>query len=106
VSDTFDASRKFRILAVNDDCCCENQCFMADTRISGARVARELDALVRVYGKPACIFSFSISIYPIDGTSRKLKSNWCRLVGRIQQYARPYQTFRSPDFPHSVHFAE
>ena len=31
--------------------------WMADTSISGARVARELDALVRVYGKPACIVS-------------------------------------------------
>ena len=30
---------------------------MADTSISGARVARELDALVRIYGKPACIVS-------------------------------------------------
>jgi putative transposase len=30
---------------------------IADTSISGARVARELDALVRIYGKPACIVS-------------------------------------------------
>ena len=43
VSDTFGASRKFRMLAVNDDCCRENLCLMADTSISGARVARELD---------------------------------------------------------------
>jgi len=57
VSDTFGASRKFRILAVNDDCCRENLCLMADTSISGARVARELDALVRLYGKPASIVS-------------------------------------------------
>ena len=57
LSDTFGASRKFRILAVNDDCCRENLCLMADTSISGARVARELDALVRVYGKPASIVS-------------------------------------------------
>jgi putative transposase len=57
LSDTFGASRRFRILAVNDDCCRENLCLMADTSISGARVARELDALVRVYGKPACIVS-------------------------------------------------
>jgi putative transposase len=57
VSDTFGSSRKFRMLAVNDDCCRENLCLMADTSISGARVARELDALVRVYGKPACIVS-------------------------------------------------
>ncbi len=57
LSDTFGASRRFRILAVNDDCCRENLCLMADTSISGARVARELDALVRVYGKPASIVS-------------------------------------------------
>ena len=30
---------------------------MADTSISGARVARELDALVPIYGKPASIVS-------------------------------------------------
>ena len=56
LSDTFGASRRFRILAVNDDCCRENLCLVADTSISGARVARELDALVRTYGKPACIY--------------------------------------------------
>ena len=52
MSDTFGASRKFRMLAVHDDCCRENLCLMADKSISGARVARELDALVRAYGKP------------------------------------------------------
>ena len=57
LSDTFGASRSFRILAVNDDCYRENLCLMADTSISGARVTRELDALVRVYGKPASIVS-------------------------------------------------
>jgi len=57
VADTFGASRKFRILAVNDDCCRENLCLMADTSISGTRVARELDVLVRLYGKPASIVS-------------------------------------------------
>ncbi|WP_156894304.1 IS3 family transposase [Rhodobacter xanthinilyticus] len=57
LSDTFGACRKFRILAVNDDRCRENLALIADTSISGARVARELDALVRIYGKPACIVS-------------------------------------------------
>ncbi|MDQ2092428.1 IS3 family transposase [Marimonas arenosa] len=57
LSDTFGTSRRFRILAVNDDCCRENLCLMADTSISGARVARELDALVRLYGRPASIVS-------------------------------------------------
>lgn len=45
-SDTFGASRKFRILAINDDCCRKSLCLAADTSISGARVARELDTLV------------------------------------------------------------
>lgn len=57
LSDTFGASRRFRIFAVNDDCCRENLCLVADTSISGARVARELDALMRIYGKPASIVS-------------------------------------------------
>ncbi|MBL3610577.1 IS3 family transposase [Rhodovulum sulfidophilum] len=57
LSDTFGACRKFRILAVNDDCCRENLALIADTSISGTRVARELDALVRIYGKPTCIVS-------------------------------------------------
>ncbi len=57
VSDTFGASRRFRILAVNDDCCRENLGLVADTSISGARVARELDAMVRLYGKPGSIVS-------------------------------------------------
>jgi putative transposase len=68
VSDTFGASRKFRILAVNDDCTRENLCLVADTSISGARVARELTALIRIYGKPDCIVS----------PSRGLKTNHCR----------------------------
>jgi len=57
LSDTFGACRKFRILAVNDNCCRENLCLVPDTSISGARVARGLDALVGIYGKPACIVS-------------------------------------------------
>ena len=57
LSDTFGACRRFRILAVNDDCCRENLALIADTSISGVRVARELDALVRIYGKPTCIVS-------------------------------------------------
>ncbi len=57
LSDTFGASHRFRILAVNDNCCRENLCLMAGTSISGARVARELDDLVRIYSKPASIVS-------------------------------------------------
>jgi len=44
---------------VNDDCCRKKLCLVADTSITGARVARELDALVRVYGKPKSVVSDS-----------------------------------------------
>ena len=57
VADTFGASRRLRILAINDDACRENLCLVGDTSISGVRVARELDTLVRLYGKPASIVS-------------------------------------------------
>jgi putative transposase len=57
VSDTFGASRKFRILAVIDDCTRENLGLIADTSLSGARVARELTAMIRIYGQPGCIVS-------------------------------------------------
>jgi hypothetical protein len=33
---------------------------VADTSLSGVRVARELDTLVRLYGKPACIVSDNV----------------------------------------------
>ncbi len=42
VSDSFGTSRKFRILAVIDDCTRECLCHVADTSLSGARGAREL----------------------------------------------------------------
>ena len=35
LSDTFGACRKFRILAVNDDCYRENLALIADTSVSG-----------------------------------------------------------------------
>jgi putative transposase len=57
VSDTFAPSRRFRILAVVDDYTRESIGMIADTSIGGMRVARELDAMIRLYGKPAAITS-------------------------------------------------
>jgi putative transposase len=48
---------------------------MADTGILGARVARELDALVRVYGKPTCSVSVSVSDNGTAFTTRAIL-NW------------------------------
>ena len=57
LSDVFGPGRRFRILAVIDDFTRECLGLIADTSISGLRVARELDALVHLYGKPAVIVS-------------------------------------------------
>lgn len=76
---------------MNDDCCRENLCIAADTLICGARVARELDALVRVYGKPKSILMEDGTEY----TSRTIlkwandnKVDWHGIdPGKLQQNA-------------------
>ena len=57
VADTFGVSRRFRILAVIDDYTRECLALVADTSLSGGRVARELDAVIRLYGKPELVVS-------------------------------------------------
>ena len=57
VSDQMTDGRRFRILAVVDDCTRECLALIPDTTISGRRVARELDAVVSRRGGPATIVS-------------------------------------------------
>lgn len=57
VSDALADGRRFRILAVVDDFTRECLCLAADTSLSGARVARELDAVIAVRGRPTSIVS-------------------------------------------------
>ena len=49
--------RRMRILVVVDDCTRECLALIADTSISGIRVARELDRLLGERGKPKTIVS-------------------------------------------------
>jgi transposase InsO family protein len=51
VSDQLTDGRRFRILAVVDDCTRECLALVADTSISGRRVARELDDIIRRRGR-------------------------------------------------------
>jgi putative transposase len=51
VSDQLTDGRRFRILAVVDDCTRECLALIADTSMSGRRVARELDDIVRRRGR-------------------------------------------------------
>jgi putative transposase len=57
LSDAFVDGRRFRILTVVDDFTRECLALAADTSISGARVARELDGIVSRRGRPACVVS-------------------------------------------------
>ena len=57
MSDQFLDGRRLRILAVVDDCTRECLALVADTSISGLRVARELDRLLAARAKPTTIVS-------------------------------------------------
>jgi putative transposase len=52
VSDTLISGRRIRILAVVDDFTRECLALVVDTSLSGARVARELDAIIALRGVP------------------------------------------------------
>ena len=57
VSDVFGPARRFRMLNVIDDYTRECLALVADTSLSGARVVRELDRCIRLYGRPETIVS-------------------------------------------------
>ena len=57
VSDQFTDGRRFRVLTVVDDCTRECLALVADTSLSGKRVARELNHLLVQRGAPRMIVS-------------------------------------------------
>jgi putative transposase len=57
LSDQLLDGRRFRILVVVDDCTRECLLLVADTSLSGVRVAREIDHLIAARGKPRMIVS-------------------------------------------------
>ena len=60
ISDAFTDGRRFRVLAVVDDLTRECLALVADTSLSGARVARELGAIMDLRGKPRTIVSDNV----------------------------------------------
>lgn len=57
VSDALADGRRIRVLAIVDDFTRECLALIADTSLSGARVARELDAVIARRGKPHVVVS-------------------------------------------------
>lgn len=60
VSDALGDGRRFRVLAIVDDFTRECLALVADTSLSGARVARELDAVIARRGKPLLVVSDNV----------------------------------------------
>jgi putative transposase len=57
VHDQMTDGRRFRVLAVVDNCTRECLALVADTSISGVRVARELDRIIAWRGRPGAVTS-------------------------------------------------
>lgn len=84
VSDAFTDGRRFRVLAVVDDYSRECLALVADTSLSGHRVTRELDALIRLRGKPMIVVSDNGS----ELTSMAVLK-WCQETGVGWHYIQP-----------------
>jgi putative transposase len=84
VSDSFTDGRRFRALAVVDDCTRECLALIADTSLSGARVARELDAVIAARGKPkTCVSDNGTEL-----TSTAILA-WSKAAGVDWHYIQP-----------------
>ena len=57
VADQLVDGRRFRVLVVVDDFTRECLALVVDTSLSGQRVARELDALIALRGRPLMVVS-------------------------------------------------
>jgi len=66
VSDQLPDGRRFRVFTIVDDCARKCLGLVADTSLSGLRVARELDRIVEKRGKPKMI---------VNGNGSKFTSN-------------------------------
>lgn len=84
VSDAFTDGRRFRVLAVVDDYSRECLSLVADTSLSGIRVTRELDALIKQRGRPNTI----VSDNGTELTSMAVLK-WCQETGVEWHYIQP-----------------
>lgn len=84
VSDAFTDGRRFRVLAIVDDFTRECLALVADTSLSGLRVARELDAIIGRRGRPLTI----VSDNGTELTSMAILK-WCQESGIEWHYIAP-----------------
>ena len=84
LGDALSDGRRFRILAVVDDFTRECLRLVADTSLSGRRVARELDAVIAERGRPRLCLSDNGT----ELTSRAILG-WCQDTGVDWHYIAP-----------------
>jgi putative transposase len=84
ISDTFTDGRRFRVLAIVDDYTRECLALIADTSLSGLRVVRELDVVIRRRGRPDTI----VSDNGTELTSRAVL-RWCQQAAVEWHYIAP-----------------
>lgn len=60
VHDQMTDGRRFRVLAIGEDCTRECLALVPDTSLSGKRVVRELDRIVATRGQPTAIVSDNV----------------------------------------------
>ncbi len=94
VSDALSDGRKFRILTVVDDYSRECLALVADTSISGQRLARELTQLIEIRGKPNLIVSD-------NGTEMTSKA-----ILKFQEDTKVGWHYIAPGKPHQNGFIE
>jgi putative transposase len=91
LSDTLTDGRRFRILAVVDDFTRECLCLVADTSLSGVRVARELDEVIARRGRPlGCVSDngTELTSMAILAWSQRTRVEWHYIApGKPQQNA-------------------
>ena len=84
VSDAFEDGQRFRVLCIVDDCTREALATVVDRSLSGARMTRELDDLMRRRGQPDMI----VSDNGTEMTSHAVL-RWCQDTGVGWHYVAP-----------------
>ena len=84
VSDALSDGQRFRILCIVDDCTREALATVVDRSLSGVRLTRELDGLIRRRGPPAMI----VSDNGTEMTSHAVLK-WCQDTGIAWHYIAP-----------------
>ncbi|GGH04607.1 hypothetical protein GCM10007420_21370 [Glycocaulis albus] len=106
VSDVFGIGRQFHMLCVIDDYTRECLALVADTSLSGARVVRERERCIRLYGRPDTI----VLDNGTELTSRAILE-WQNQTGIAWHYIAPgkprqtgfVESFNGPLSDHAKH---